>query len=689
MTATKESSDSLLQHGTNNSHTNEESDSGNPLLQLVNAASRLEPSSETPEAPALANNNNSNNNSTEDVLMKETTTTPTTTSAPSTEATPPKDENKAPLAATTTAATLPAPSLANDSSTTETSTTHAGSSQSYPTTTPTTSDAVTPPQSNVLLGTKEDLLLDPKLKLTFAEHLYNILEDAENHDVLQWMPHGQAFTVVNHKKFVLQKMPTLFNIRNMSSFVRKLGRWGFCRVFEKETNNSDVFKHPHFIRGARAQVRKQVKCLGRSAQKPSSANGSRQPDFVVRAVSHHQDPVLVNRDLLRASSGVSLDGSFRGMDTSGRSYSDRLSLGSTGGGSYNLPPHHHHGNHTNSGLDHVTNASAASAEALYLSHQQAQKLKMERLANEQQHLEDMQIESLMKRRELRHQQQMQEQRFLLDQQQQQQQQQHRRLLLEANGGIGGGGGNNNPHGMSANHNSAAMLMSKQQQRMPTMNAPAHNNSMNTNAYMGANNMSNTNSATMEAMQHQQASQGRSAMMQNLAASNTLAAGMDLRRVSMQSASLDNSLGRSASSRYSQDASLSTASLASTSNNNNNGPYNDSRKVLSAAYETLQRDEVRSRERQAAIRALLVEEQEFEARRRAVALRSNSLSSLGASLGSSSGMQPPLQQHHQQQLQQQHQSPVLTGSPGRFQGTPGSLPMPPIMNQATANGSFMR
>ena len=46
------------------------------------------------------------------------------------------------------------------------------------------------------------------------------------------------------------------------------------------------------------------------------------------------------------------------------------------------------------------------------------------------------------------------------------------------------------------------------------------------------------------------------------------------------------------------------------------PTYDTRKVMSAAYETLQRDEMRSRERQAAIRALLAEEQEFEARRRA-------------------------------------------------------------------------
>lgn len=139
--------------------------------------------------------------------------------------------------------------------------------------------------SNVLAGTKEDLMGDAKKK-TFAEQLYDILEDEEHHDVLQWMPDGDSFTIVDHKKFILNKMPKLFNIRNMSSFVRKLGRWGFSRVHEKATRNSDIFKHPMFERGKRDQCKKKVKCVGRNANKtappltPMTAGHPRYP-------SHH------------------------------------------------------------------------------------------------------------------------------------------------------------------------------------------------------------------------------------------------------------------------------------------------------------------------------------------------------------------------------------------------------------------
>ena len=83
-------------------------------------------------------------------------------------------------------------------------------------------------------------------KQTFAEFLMTILEDPRYEDALTWMPDGKAFTIKNHKMFKRELMPKLFNIRNMSSFVRKLGRWGFSRVHEKVTGNSDIFKHPDF-----------------------------------------------------------------------------------------------------------------------------------------------------------------------------------------------------------------------------------------------------------------------------------------------------------------------------------------------------------------------------------------------------------------------------------------------------------
>jgi HSF-type DNA-binding len=105
-------------------------------------------------------------------------------------------------------------------------------------------------------------------KVTFPEELMEVLEDEQHRDVLAWMPDGLAFTIVNHKRFVTAKMQTLFKIRNMSSFVRKLSRWGFQRVHDVTTNNSDVFRHPHFHRG-RNDVLVNIKCVPLS-QPPST-----------------------------------------------------------------------------------------------------------------------------------------------------------------------------------------------------------------------------------------------------------------------------------------------------------------------------------------------------------------------------------------------------------------------------------
>ena len=89
----------------------------------------------------------------------------------------------------------------------------------------------------------------PGKELSFAEQLMTVLDDESYSDGLVWMPDNKSFTIINFKNFTMVEMPKLFNIRNMSSFVRKLSRLGFSRNFDKETQNSDVFKHKDFLRG--------------------------------------------------------------------------------------------------------------------------------------------------------------------------------------------------------------------------------------------------------------------------------------------------------------------------------------------------------------------------------------------------------------------------------------------------------
>lgn len=114
-------------------------------------------------------------------------------------------------------------------------------------------------------------------KLSFAELLMTALDD-ESHPFLTWMPDGKSFTIRNTKAFTTELMPKLFNIRNMSSFVRKLSRWGFQRYHEKETMNSDLFRHKDFQRG-NWKACSEMKCNGRHPvtsllRRPSSGGKS-------------------------------------------------------------------------------------------------------------------------------------------------------------------------------------------------------------------------------------------------------------------------------------------------------------------------------------------------------------------------------------------------------------------------------
>eukprot|EP00980_Cylindrotheca_fusiformis_P000679 scaffold167_cov110-Cylindrotheca_fusiformis.AAC.7 len=108
---------------------------------------------------------------------------------------------------------------------------------------------------------KAEPMNTPIEKLSFAQQLMTVLDD-ESCPYLVWMPDGKSFTIKNPKEFTTDQMPKLFNIRNMSSFVRKLSRWGFNRYHERETMNSDLFRHKDFQKGNWKKC-SQINCSGR------------------------------------------------------------------------------------------------------------------------------------------------------------------------------------------------------------------------------------------------------------------------------------------------------------------------------------------------------------------------------------------------------------------------------------------
>ncbi|KAG7342540.1 HSF-type DNA-binding protein [Nitzschia inconspicua] len=64
---------------------------------------------------------------------------------------------------------------------------------------------------------------------------------------LQWMPSGDSFQIVQPQSFI-DLLPTVFQLKNRSSFLRKLNSIGFYRIPDTETMNLDIFQHEQFRR---------------------------------------------------------------------------------------------------------------------------------------------------------------------------------------------------------------------------------------------------------------------------------------------------------------------------------------------------------------------------------------------------------------------------------------------------------
>jgi hypothetical protein len=137
-----------------------------------------------------------------------------------------------------------------------------------------------------------------------------VLDDKSYPDGLVWMPDDKSFTIINFKKFTMVEMPKLFNIRNMSSFVRKLSRWGFSRNFDKETQNSDIFKHKDFLQGD-YKLCAQIKCTGRnptSSRMPKSAPSSQRYVLAtsIESLQRERDAAVANLDSTLTAQAIAL-----------------------------------------------------------------------------------------------------------------------------------------------------------------------------------------------------------------------------------------------------------------------------------------------------------------------------------------------------------------------------------------------
>eukprot|EP00957_Ditylum_brightwellii_P123317 9402921-Ditylum_brightwellii.AAC.1 len=65
-------------------------------------------------------------------------------------------------------------------------------------------------------------------------------------DMIAWLPHGHAFTIVNPTAFTSTLLPMYFKKTKFTSFTRKLSRWGFVRY--TKGLKSGAYHHKWFQR---------------------------------------------------------------------------------------------------------------------------------------------------------------------------------------------------------------------------------------------------------------------------------------------------------------------------------------------------------------------------------------------------------------------------------------------------------
>ncbi|CAD8108360.1 unnamed protein product [Paramecium primaurelia] len=79
-----------------------------------------------------------------------------------------------------------------------------------------------------------------KQRQKFLKHLYEILDNPQNDQIIRWYEHG--FVIWNVDEFKTQLLPSNFKHNNYQSFMRQLNKYGF-KIKSKE-NQKAYFTHP-------------------------------------------------------------------------------------------------------------------------------------------------------------------------------------------------------------------------------------------------------------------------------------------------------------------------------------------------------------------------------------------------------------------------------------------------------------
>ena len=116
----------------------------------------------------------------------------------------------------------------------------------------------------------------PQNRITFPTKLMSLLGNNPDPNVITWLPHGRAFIVKDHARFMKELSSSLCKSDNFKSFQRMLNIWGFKRLTGKR--DKGAYYHQLFLKGRPNLVKKMSICKKKNGVWPL-ANPASEPDF--------------------------------------------------------------------------------------------------------------------------------------------------------------------------------------------------------------------------------------------------------------------------------------------------------------------------------------------------------------------------------------------------------------------------
>lgn len=108
----------------------------------------------------------------------------------------------------------------------------------------------------------------------FYVQMHAILASKELSSIIEWLPHGRAWRILNPRIFEIHVLPKYFNHNKLSSFVRQTNGWGFRRLTQGYDRNA--YYHEYFLRDLPHLSKKMVR--PKVSQK-RAVEPDHEPDF--------------------------------------------------------------------------------------------------------------------------------------------------------------------------------------------------------------------------------------------------------------------------------------------------------------------------------------------------------------------------------------------------------------------------